>query len=78
MIAHPEGGCDLNNPKNWRTRTSIHVEMGGHHVQIDAALHLPECVEGAEIEVPPIHERHQTPNEPAAGFQVPRPYFGDG
>ena len=37
MIAHPEGGCDLNNPKNWRTRTSIHVEMGGHHVQIDAA-----------------------------------------
>lgn len=37
MIAHPEGGCDLNNPKNWRTRTSIHVEMGGHHIQVDAA-----------------------------------------
>ena len=36
MIAHPEGGCDLNNPKNWRTRTSIHVEMGGHHIQVDA------------------------------------------
>lgn len=38
MIAHPEAvGCDLNDPRNWRTRTSIHVEMGGHHVQVDAA-----------------------------------------
>ena len=38
MIAQPEGdGCDLDNPKNWRTRTSIHVEMGGHHIQVDAA-----------------------------------------
>jgi phosphoribosyl 1,2-cyclic phosphate phosphodiesterase len=37
IIAHPGGGCDLSNPKNWRTRTSIHVEMGGHHIQIDAA-----------------------------------------
>lgn len=37
MIAHPEGGCDLSNSKNWRTRTSIHVEMGGHHIQVDAA-----------------------------------------
>lgn len=37
MIAHPEGGCDLDNPKNWRTRTSVHVEMGGYHIQVDAA-----------------------------------------
>ena len=37
MIAQPEGSCDLSNPKNWRTRTSIHVEMGGHHIQVDAA-----------------------------------------
>ena len=37
MIAHPDGGCDLSNPKNWRTRSSIHVEMGGHHIQVDAA-----------------------------------------
>lgn len=38
MIAQPEGeGCDLNNPKNWRTRTSVHVEMSGHHIQVDAA-----------------------------------------
>jgi len=37
MIAHPQGGCDLNNSKNWRTRTSAHIEMDGHHIQIDAA-----------------------------------------
>lgn len=37
MIAHPEDGCDLNNPKNWRTRSSIHVVMDEHHIQVDAA-----------------------------------------
>ena len=37
ITAQPEGGCDLDNPKNWRTRTSIHVEMGGHHIRVDAA-----------------------------------------
>lgn len=37
MIAQPKSGCDMDNPKNWRTRTSIHVEMGGHHIQVDAA-----------------------------------------
>ena len=37
MIAQPEGGCNLDDPRNWRTRTSIHVEMGGHHIQVDAA-----------------------------------------
>lgn len=37
MIAQPEGGCDLEDSRNWRTRTSIHVEMGGHHIQVDAA-----------------------------------------
>jgi phosphoribosyl 1,2-cyclic phosphate phosphodiesterase len=36
MIAQPKGGCDLSNPKNWRTRSSIHIEMGGHHIQVDA------------------------------------------
>jgi len=47
MIAQPEGkGCDLNNPKNWRTRTSIHVEMGGHHIQVDAAPEFRmQCVQ---------------------------------
>lgn len=37
MIAQPEKGCDMSDPRNWRTRTSIHVEMGGHHIQVDAA-----------------------------------------
>lgn len=27
---------DLENSKNWRTRTSIHVVMNGHHIQVDA------------------------------------------
>jgi len=37
MIAHDSAGCDLADPRNWRTRSSIHVVMDGHHVQIDAA-----------------------------------------
>lgn len=37
MIAHDPPDLDLNDRRNWRTRTSIHVEMGGHHIQIDAA-----------------------------------------
>ncbi|WP_309386885.1 MBL fold metallo-hydrolase [Cerasicoccus frondis] len=37
MIAHDSEGCDLTNPKNWRTRSSIHVVMDGYHVQVDAA-----------------------------------------
>lgn len=36
MIAHPEGLIDLDNPKNWRTRASIHVVMDGRHIQVDA------------------------------------------
>lgn len=37
MIASPHRDLDLDDPRNWRTRTSIHVEMGGHHIQVDAA-----------------------------------------
>ena len=36
MIAHPEGIIDLENPKNWRTRASVHVVMDGRHIQVDA------------------------------------------
>lgn len=36
MIAHGSEGCDLSDPRNWRTRSSIHVVMGGWHVQVDA------------------------------------------
>lgn len=52
MIAQPEGGCDLNNPKNWRTRTSIHVEMGGHHIQVDAAPEFRmQCINSGITEI---------------------------
>jgi phosphoribosyl 1,2-cyclic phosphate phosphodiesterase len=38
MIAPPEDEVlDLSNPKNWRTRSSVHVVMDGLHVQVDAA-----------------------------------------
>lgn len=37
MIAHASEGCDLTDPRNWRTRSSIHVIMDGYHVQVDAS-----------------------------------------
>lgn len=38
LIAHPEsGGCDLNDSRNWRTRTSAHLKIAGISLQIDAA-----------------------------------------
>ena len=50
MIAQPEGSCDLSNPKNWRTRTSIHVEMGGHSIQVDAAPEFRmQCIQNQII-----------------------------
>ena len=36
MIAHDCPDLDLDNPKNWRTRPSIHVLMGESHIQVDA------------------------------------------
>ena len=35
-LATPNIEADLNNPKNWRTRSSIHVVLGEHHIQVDA------------------------------------------
>ncbi len=37
MIAHEAPDLDIDDPRNWRTRTSAHVVMGGRHIQIDAA-----------------------------------------
>lgn len=37
MIAHPNEGLNLANSKNWRTRSSVHVELAGDHIQVDAA-----------------------------------------
>lgn len=36
MIGDGQNGLDLSNPKNWRTRSSAHVEIGGLCVQVDA------------------------------------------
>ena len=36
VIGGDASGIDLDNPKNWRTRSSVHVECGGIHIQIDA------------------------------------------
>jgi phosphoribosyl 1,2-cyclic phosphate phosphodiesterase len=37
MIAQPPGTLNLANPRNWRTRCSIHVVLGGTRIQVDAA-----------------------------------------
>jgi phosphoribosyl 1,2-cyclic phosphate phosphodiesterase len=37
LPAHDNPGLDLKEPRNWRTRASVHVVIEGHHVQIDAA-----------------------------------------
>lgn len=47
MIAHDPGNeCDLSDRRNWRTRTSAHIRMGGMAFQIDAAPEFRlQCVE---------------------------------
>ncbi len=37
LVAHPNSALDLKNPCNWRTRSSVHVNLGGHRIQVDAA-----------------------------------------
>jgi len=52
MIAQPNDGCDLSNPMNWRTRTSIHVSMGGHHIQVDAAPEFRmQCIQNQVTQI---------------------------
>ena len=52
MIAQPKGICDLSNPKNWRTRCSVHIEMGGHHIQVDAGPEFRmQCVQNEILSV---------------------------
>ncbi|MDR0536324.1 MAG: MBL fold metallo-hydrolase [Puniceicoccales bacterium] len=36
MVAHKGTGLDLGDRRNWRSRASIHVTLGGTHVQVDA------------------------------------------
>jgi len=35
LVAHANPGLDRSNPRNWRTRTSVHVVIDGHAVQVD-------------------------------------------
>ena len=52
MIAQPEEGCDLSNQKNWRTRCSVHIEMGGHHIQVDAGPEFRmQCIQNNILSV---------------------------
>ena len=52
MIAQPKGGCDLSNSKNWRTRCSVHIEMGGHHIQVDAGPEFrTQCLQNKILSV---------------------------
>lgn len=52
MIAQPKEGCDLSNPKNWRTRCSVHIEMGGHHIQVDAGPEFRmQCIQNEILSV---------------------------
>lgn len=45
MIACDCGVCRSDDPRNRRTRTSIHVTMGGLHIQVDAAPEFREqCI----------------------------------
>jgi len=46
MIAQPEGLCDLENRRNWRTRCSVHVRLGKTRIQVDAAQEFRlQCIE---------------------------------
>jgi phosphoribosyl 1,2-cyclic phosphate phosphodiesterase len=36
LPAHENPGLDRANPRNWRTRASVHVVIDGVHVQVDA------------------------------------------
>lgn len=36
-IINDNPNLDLSNPKNWRTRSSIHVIINDYHIQVDAA-----------------------------------------
>lgn len=46
MIAFDHVGVDLEDRRNWRTRPSIHVVMGGHHIQVDAGQEFRlQCLE---------------------------------
>jgi phosphoribosyl 1,2-cyclic phosphate phosphodiesterase len=45
IAQRPDMPIDMQNPKNWRTRSSVHVVVGGLHIQIDAAQEMRlQCI----------------------------------
>ncbi|MFI3291584.1 MAG: MBL fold metallo-hydrolase [Opitutales bacterium] len=36
LLLSDNKGLDLTNPKNWRTRSCVHLEIASKHVQVDA------------------------------------------
>lgn len=36
LLLSDNKGLDLTNPKNWRTRSCIHLEIASKHIQVDA------------------------------------------
>lgn len=52
MIANPNEGCDLSNPKNWRNRSCAHIQMDDYHIQIDASPEFRlQCIKNNIIKI---------------------------
>ncbi|MGF1530267.1 MAG: MBL fold metallo-hydrolase [Puniceicoccaceae bacterium] len=53
VVAQADGLCDLQDARNWRTRSSVHVSAAGYHLQIDAAPEFRlQCLENR---IPAVH-----------------------
>lgn len=52
VVRMPDGLCDLDDARNWRTRSSVHVISGDFHLQIDAAPEFRiQCLENGITDV---------------------------
>ncbi len=52
MIAFDGHRCDLRDRRNWRTRTSAHVVLGRHHIQIDAGPEFRlQCIHNGIVDI---------------------------
>lgn len=59
LVAHDNPGLDQKNPKNWRSRTSVHVVIEGHHVQVDCGPDFrAQCLSCAIREVDTVILTH--------------------
>ncbi len=52
VVRMPAGLCDLDDARNWRTRSSVHVISDRFHLQIDAAPEFRiQCLENGVTDV---------------------------